>query len=99
MRHDQKWFPSEFKKICQEGSTRAGTTCRCTVWKPCYNSMARHPSHFFVHLQMHNQETDWYCMDCQLFLRHNSREDDCFQFYHTIHGPAKISRVKGYSVQ
>ena len=34
------------------------------------------------------RETVWYCQDCQLFLCHNGREDDCFCLYHTIYGPA-----------
>ena len=30
-------------------------------------------------------ETVWYCRDCDHFLCHNGREDDCFLQYHTHH--------------
>ena len=30
-------------------------------------------------------ETVWYCKDCNYFLCHNGRENDCFLLYHTHH--------------
>ena len=34
-------------------------------------------------------ETVWYCKECDVYLCHNGREDDCFREYHLKYGPSR----------
>ena len=41
---------------------------------------------FYCYTYNHvRHETVWYCRDCDHFLCHNGRENDCFLLYHTHH--------------
>ena len=41
---------------------------------------------FYCYTYNHaRHETVWYCKDCDRFLCHNGRENDCFLLYHTHH--------------
>ena len=43
---------------------------------------------YYCHNYKHQRHaTVWYCRDCQVFLCHNGKTDDCFLQYHTQHGP------------
>ena len=46
MKTYRKSFFSKTEKVYEEGSTRAGTTYLCTLWKPCCHSMAKHQAIF-----------------------------------------------------
>ena len=64
------------KKFCQEHFPRHG-------------AQTPHRCHY---CQVHKQQrkrTLWHCPDCNLFLCHSGKEDDCFLQYHTNHGPTQ----------
>ena len=41
--------------------------------------------HYCYNFKKTRHETIWYCQDCDLFLCHNGREDDCFLQFHINH--------------
>lgn len=42
-----------------------------------------HRCHYCYTYKHRRRETLWYCKDCQHFLCHTGREDDCFLLFHT----------------
>ena len=47
----------------------------------------QHRCYFCSHFLHRRRETTWFCKDCETYLCHNGKEDDCFFLYHTQHGP------------
>lgn len=57
----------------------------CAAHFPMRGSEKVHRCHFCHTYKHQRHETVWYCKDCDRFLCHNGREDDCFLLYHTHH--------------
>ena len=57
----------------------------CAAHFPMRGSEKVHRCHFCHTYNHQSHETVWYCKDCDWFLCHNGREDDCFLLYHTHH--------------
>ena len=69
-------------------STTSSVKKFCQHHFPVRGAERVHRCHYCSRYCQRRRETVWYCQDCELFLCHNGREDDCFRLYHTIYGPA-----------
>ena len=52
---------------------------------PMRGAEKQHRCHYCRKYRNERHGTVWYCSDCQLFLCHNGRDDDCFLLYHKQH--------------
>ena len=57
----------------------------CAAHFPMRGAEKGRRCHYFYAYKHTRHETVWYCKDCNLFLCHNGRENDCFLQYHTHH--------------
>ena len=64
----------------------------CAAHFPMRGSERVHRCHFRHTYNHQRHETVWYCQDCDWFLCHNGREDDCFLLYHTHHVTSTTDR-------
>ena len=59
----------------------------CQAHFPTKASNRGHRCHYCYSYRHERHETVWYCNDCQLYLCHTGRSNDCFLIYHTQYGP------------
>ena len=45
--------------------------------------------HHCYHNKKQRHQTVWFCKDCNIFLCHNGRDDDCFREYHLKYGASR----------
>ena len=65
------------KKFCQQHFPRKHDGCRHKCYY-CYN-----------YLKI-RKDTQWYCNECQMYLCHTGKSDDCYITYHTLYGPTQL---------
>ena len=68
-------------------STLPPTRRFCQAHFPVRGADKVHRCHYCHNYRHVRHCTVWYCKDCQLFLCHNEKEDDCFLKFHTEYGP------------
>ena len=61
----------------------------CQAHFPVRGAERAHRCHYCHMYKNQRRETVWYCRDCNHFLCHNGREDDCFLQFHMHHVPAE----------
>ena len=59
----------------------------CQEHFPVRGADKPHRCHYCNKVKKERHETVWYCRDCQKYLCHSGKEDDCFLLYHTEYGP------------
>ena len=57
----------------------------CAAHFPMRGAEKVHRCHYCHTYKHQRHETVWHCKDCDRFLCHNGREDDCFRLYHTYY--------------
>ena len=61
----------------------------CQAHFPVRGAERSHRCHHCYKNKNARHETVWQCKECNLFLCHNGREDDCFREYHVKYGPSQ----------
>ena len=59
----------------------------CSSHFPVRGAEKAHRCHYCHSYKHERHETVWYCRDCQFFICHSGRDDDCFWLYHMHHVP------------
>ena len=59
----------------------------CSEHFPTRGAERGHRCHYCHNHKRERHDTVWYCKECNLFLCHNGRDNDCFYLYHTRFGP------------
>lgn len=59
----------------------------CLSHFPTKAEHRRNRCYYCANFLQKRADTVWECRDCNLFLCHNGKEDDCFYLYHTRYGP------------
>ena len=62
----------------------------CSQHFPVRGADSPHRCHHCQVFRQQRRRTVWFCKDCDLYLCHTGKEDDCFFLYHTQHGPNNI---------
>ncbi len=59
----------------------------CHAHFPMRGAEKVHRCHYCHKYRHERHDTVWYCQDCQLFLCHTGKADDCFLEFHSRYGP------------
>ena len=77
--------PREVKSVERKMEDGTKKTVECPIYVMNYNNYMGGVDindQLCLKMKMERHETIWHCETCQIHLRHNGKDDDCFLMYH-----------------